>query len=180
MHKNKSFSELLKTPHQIVQGTYGLRPMSEKDRSCVKDLFDHLSSKSRYYRYYQYLNDLPEDLLNKIVQANRKDDFAIGAFLQHDNSEEKTLIGIVRYVEESIPGEAEFSISVRDDFQHEGVGSHLMEIIFRAAQENGYKKLHGYVMSDNHEMLTLMSNLGAECTRDPDDMTMMITTFTVK
>ena len=55
-----------------------------------------------------------------------------------------------------------------------------MEIIFRAAQENGYKKLHGYVMSDNHEMLTLMSNLGAECTRDPDDMTMMITTFTVK
>jgi len=77
-------------------------------------------------------------------------------------------------------GEAEFSISVRDDFQHEGVGSHLMEIIFRAAQENGYKKLHGYVMSDNHEMLTLMSNLGAECTRDPDDMTMMITTFTVK
>ena len=179
MHQNKTFSELLNTPHHIIQGTYELRALSENDRSCVIDLFNHLSSKSRYYRYYQYLNDLPEDLLNKIIQANKKDDLAIGAFLNHDNSSNKTLIGIARYVEESAIGEAEFSISVRDDFHHEGVGSTLMKIILEAAKENGYKIVHGYVMSDNHEMLTLMSHLGAQSTRDPDDATLMIVTFKV-
>jgi acetyltransferase len=157
-----------------------MRSLTENDRPYVIDLFDHLSSKSRYYRYYQYLNDLPESLLDKIIHANKENDFAMGAFLETPVTSQSTLIGIARYVEENAPGEAEFSISVRDDFHHEGVGSNLMRSMLQVAKENSYQNVHGYVMSDNHEMLTLMSHLGAKCQRDPEDATMMIVTFILK
>jgi len=68
---------------------------------------------------------------------------------------------------------------VRDDFQHEGIGSHLMSALLDTAKRNGYKTIHGYVLSNNHDMLMLMSHLGATCARDKNDGTTTITTFSI-
>lgn len=170
-------SPLLNADYEIEQGLYHMRPMQESDRPHVLDLFDHLSSKSRYFRYCQHLKNLPESLLERIICPHTRDDVAIGAFLVNEQHEDQTLIGIARYVQEGANTEAEFSLSVRDDFQHEGIGSHLMKAMLDTARRSGYKEVHGYVLSNNHEMLVLMSHLGAICARDKNDATTTITTF---
>ena len=172
-------SELLNTNYHVIQGDYHMRPLLESDRSHVLDLFDHLSAQSRYFRYCQSLKHLPESLLKRIISAHEKHDMAIGAFLLDSKGKDQTLIGIARYVEEGNDKEAEFSLSVRDDFQHEGIGSHLMKAMLDTAKRNGYKTIHGYVLSNNHDMLMLMSHLGATCSRDKNDGTTTITTFSI-
>lgn len=172
-------SPLLHSDYEVEQGIYHMRPMQESDRHHVLDLFDHLSNKSRYFRYCQHLKNLPESLLERIICAHTRDDVAIGAFLVNEQHHDQTLIGIARYVEEGTNTEAEFSLSVRDDFQHEGIGSHLMSAMLDTAKRNGYKTIHGYVLSNNHDMLMLMSHLGATCARDKNDGTTTITTFSI-
>ena len=164
----------------VPEGRYLQRLLLEEDRSHVLDLFDHLSQKSRYYRYAQQLVTLPETLLQRIISAHHRDDLAIGSFFYPAGDLPESLVGIARYVQEGDPINAEFSLSVRDDFQHRGIGSSLMKHLFEYAKINGFKELHGYVLADNHEMLSLMVHLGASVTHEADDLQTRVTTFVLE
>ena len=58
-------------------GEYQIRPINPHDRIAVLDLFDHLSLKSRYFRYAHAMANLPNDLLDQIIHATEIDDFAV-------------------------------------------------------------------------------------------------------
>ncbi len=161
----------------LPDGRYLQRLLMEEDRAHVLDLFDHLSAKSRYYRYAQQLKTLPESLLQRIISAHHRDDLAIGSFFYTKNDLQGSLVGIARYVQEGDSHCAEFSLSVRDDFHHRGIGSSLMKNLFEYAKSNGFTELHGYVLADNHEMLSLMAHLGATISTHPEDFSSRITTF---
>jgi acetyltransferase len=47
----------------------------------VLDLFEYLSTKSRYFRYAHAMSTLPEALLNEIIHANKPGDFALVAMI---------------------------------------------------------------------------------------------------
>lgn len=161
----------------VPEGRYLQRLLIEDDRDCVLDLFDHLSTKSRYYRYAQQLKTLPETLLQRIISAHHRDDLAIGSFFYENQCDEGVLVGIARYVQEGELQGAEFSLSVRDDFQHKGIGSSLMRNLIEYAKANGFKELNGYVLSDNHEMLLLMKHLGATIGGYENDPSTKLTSF---
>ncbi|MFZ4379301.1 MAG: GNAT family N-acetyltransferase [Polynucleobacter sp.] len=154
-------------------GEYQIRPINLSDRSAVLDLFDHLSSKSRYFRYAHAMSTLPNDLLNQIINATEVNDFALVAMVQNSGEPER-LVGISRYVRDAKGAKAEFSLSVSDDFHHEGIGSHLMQGILDCAKLNGLDEIYGYVLKENQDMLVLMRHLGYELHADADDPKMYI------
>jgi len=142
-----------------VIGQYEIRPISINDRTGVLDLFEHLSTKSRYFRYAHAMSTLPEALLNQIIHANKPSDFALVAMiLNSDHSQ--TLAGIVRFIQDPHGLEAEFSLSVRDDHHHEGIGSHLMQAILDCARLNGLSGIYGHINKKNEDMIFLMRHLG--------------------
>ena len=79
-------------------GEYEIRPMAINDREAVLDLFQHLSTQSRYFRYAHAMSTLPEQLLEQIISANQPDDFALGAYIKNAESSKWSLVGISRYV----------------------------------------------------------------------------------
>ena len=155
-------------------GEYEIRPMSCNDRNAVLDLFEHLSATSRYFRYAHAMSTLPELLLEQIIQSNHPDDFALGAYIKNPDAQGERLVGISRYVRDINSSRAEFSLSVSDDYHHEGIGSHLMQGILDCARLNGLSEIYGYVIKENHDMLVLMRHLGYELHTDEDDSKMYI------
>ena len=156
-------------------GEYQIRPITLNDHDAVLDLFDHLSLKSRYFRYAHAMSTLPNDLLNQIISATSVDDFALVAIVQIPGECDQ-LVGISRYVKDVDGLKAEFSLSVSDDFHHEGIGSHLMQGILDCARLNGLKEIYGFVIKENQDMLILMRHLGYELHTDEDDARMYIAT----
>ena len=151
-----------------VIGQYEIRPISLNNRTGVLDLFEHLSTKSRYFRYAHAMSTLPEALLNEIIHANKPSDFALVAMILNSDHTQ-TLAGISRYIQDAHGLEAEFSLSVSDYHHHEGIGSHLMRAILDCAQLNGLDAIYGYVNKKNVDMLFLMRHLGYTLGTSEDD-----------
>jgi acetyltransferase len=176
LRENKALeSSFISTWPLAHGGTYLIRPINLDDRSAVLDLFDHLSSKSRYFRYAHAMSTLPEDLLNQIIHASTPHDFALVAIVKTKNGLD-SLVGISRYVQDLNTTKGEFSLSVSDDYHHEGIGSHLMRGIIDCAKLNGMTEIYGYVVKENHDMLVLMRHLEFSLQTDEDDAKMYIAT----
>ena len=169
-------SSFIKKWSLVHGGEYEIRPISRDDRDAVLDLFQHLSSQSRYFRYAHAMSTLPETLLEQIISSSTPDDFALAAYIKKDISTPESLVGISRYVRDANSSTGEFSLSVSDDYHHEGIGSHLMQGILDCAKLNGLSEIYGYVIKENHDMLVLMRHLGYELHTDEDDAKMYIAT----
>ena len=176
IHENKALESSFITTWPLAHGgTYLIRPICVDDRSAVLDLFDHLSLKSRYFRYAHAMATLPESLLDQIIHASKADDFALVAIVKKDNGPD-SLVGISRYIQDPDTTIGEFSLSVSDDYHHEGIGSHLMRGILDCAKLNALTEIYGFVDKENHDMLALMRHLGYSLLTDEDDARMYIAT----
>lgn len=169
-------SSFIKKWALVHGGEYEIRPISSADHDAVLDLFEHLSLKSRYFRYAHAMSTLPEKLLNQIIHASTPDDFALAAYIKNEDEDNESLVGIARYVRDMNSSKGEFSLSVSDDYHHEGIGSHLMQAILDCATLNGLSEIYGYVLKKNHDMLILMRHLGYQLNVDEDDPKMYIAT----
>lgn len=177
VQENKALeSSFIATWPLVHGGEYQIRPIQISDRAAVLDLFDHLSLKSRYFRYAHAMSTLPEKLLDSIIHATTIDDFALVAIIQKENEPER-LVGISRYVRDGDSKKGEFSLSVSDDYHHEGIGSHLMRGLLDCAKLNGFEQVYGFVIKENHDMLVLMRHLGLRLETDEDDSKMYIAIY---
>jgi len=175
---NSSFIKIwpLLRDGQVI-GQYEIRTIEVSDRAGVLDLFEHLSAKSRYFRYAHAMSTLPEALLNKIIHSNKSSDFALVAMILNPDHTQ-TLAGISRYIQDNHKLEAEFSLSVSDDHHHEGIGSHLMQAILDCAQLNGLEAIYGHINKENVDMLALMRHLGYSLRTSEDDFQFCIARHT--
>lgn len=174
IQENKALESSFITTWPLVHGgSYEIRPIQVSDRAAVLDLFDHLSAKSRYFRYAHAMATLPERLLDSIIHATTIDDFALVAIIRKEGNPAR-LVGISRYVRDGDTKKAEFSLSVSDDYHHEGIGSHLMRGLLDCAKLNGLEEVYGLVLKENHDMLVLMRHLGLRLETDADDSKMYI------
>ena len=174
IEQNKALSSSFIAQWPLAHGgSYLIRPISPIDRDAVLDLFNHLSPKSRYFRYAHAISTLPEDLLEQIIHATSEDDFALVAIIEGDNEPDR-LVGISRYIRDKTSSKGEFSLSVSDDYHHEGIGTQLMRGILDCAKLNGLSELYGYVSKENQEMFVLMRHLEFSLASDVDDPKMYI------
>jgi acetyltransferase len=64
------------------------------------------------------------------------------------------------------PESAEFAVTVIDEYQNRGLGKLLLDMLIRAARDNGIMTLVGYVLEDNEPMLSLLRHYGCSLSRD--------------
>jgi acetyltransferase len=77
------------------------------------------------------------------------------------NAENKPeIIGVSRYYMNPQTRSGEFAVIVRDAYQGQGLGQHLMERLIAVARERGVRKLAGHELRENAGMLALANALG--------------------
>ena len=144
-----------------------MRPIKPEDSSLLLDLFDALSPRTRYYRFFSPLNVLPQDMLIRFTKIDYNRDMALVAIDLADTKEK--ILAVARFI--SIPdlSEAEFAVMVRDEWQGKGIGRVLLENLIMIAKEKKIESMSGYVLAENTHMLSLAGQLGFSLTRIPEE-----------
>ncbi len=144
-----------------------IRPIRPEDAESEQNFVRELSAKARQMRFMHSLKELTPAMLAQFTQIDYSREMALLAVTQE--SGEAVQQGVARYVTNPDETSCEFAIVVSDKRQHQGLGTRLLTALMDAARDHGLAMMEGTVLAENRAMLELMTDLGFQKTRAPDD-----------
>lgn len=137
-----------------------IRPVEPEDKHLLEIGFEHLSDRSRYFRFLHPVAKISERELKNFATHADQDHVAYGVLdLSADQPEP---IAIARYIR--VPGKsdtAEFAVTVVDSHQGRGLGSLLFGTLAAFAVTNGVGIFICVVHIENTPMIKMLRELGA-------------------
>jgi RimJ/RimL family protein N-acetyltransferase len=132
---------------------------------------EKLSSPSKHYLFLGGISRLSNDALWRLCDPDYAHDMAYVALaLEGKDKEPQTQVGVCRYAGANSVKGAEISVAVADDWQHQGLGTLLLQQLIGYARSHGVKRLYSIDSLGNHRMRKLARDLGFSEHRDPDDL----------
>lgn len=154
-------SDTLRTVHHVMLRdgtTIHLRLLQPADMEKLREGFNRLSRQSKLCRFLSSPGKLTENQLRYLTEIDQVHHLAWCAYIHGDDGEEAG-IGVARYVRlEESPREAEFAVTVADEYQNRGVGGALLDRLIESAREKGVRKFTGFVLRDNAAMLHILES----------------------
>lgn len=136
-------------------GTVHVRPIRSDDGPRVAALHERLSNESRYLRFFSPMPHLAPRLLDRFVNVDYVDRFALVAQLGDE------VIAVARYDaldEDRSQGEVAFTVD--DAHQGRGVASLLLEHLGAVAQDRGLTRFVADTLPNNSRMLAVFRSAG--------------------
>jgi len=144
-----------------------LRPIKHDDEELWGELYNSLSSLTKYYRFFTDHPSPPTpELLEKYVYIDYVHDFALVA-LATENERER-MVGVARYVLDPPPDSAEIAVAVADDWQLRGLGTKMLMQLLQIMIKRKIKSVHGDIFLENRKMMQLMHESGFKLTKKED------------
>lgn len=140
-----------------------MRPIRQEDGPLLLDLFNSLTHKTRYYRFFSPIKELSQEMLKKFTHIDYNSDMALAAIDVSETGER--VLAVARFMSKPGESETEFAVVVRDEWQGKGVGRVLLENLIMFAKEKKFLSMGGYVLAENTHMLSLARQLGFSLTR---------------
>jgi acetyltransferase len=153
---------------QLADGTnVTIRPIRPEDAEIEQSFVRRLSPQAKYFRFMQALNELTPEMLVRFTQLDYNRELALIAVQERAEKEQE--LAVARYVMNPDGKSCEFALVVADEWQHRGIGSHLMTQLMDAAQERGFSSMEGEILGDNSKMLDLVKSLGFQLQNSAED-----------
>jgi len=135
-----------------------VRPIRPEDAPLLIELFESLSPRSVYRRFFTPMKRLPHSMLARFTQIDYDRHIALVALPESETKE--TMLGVARVIIGRSLKEAEFSIVVSDPWQGKGIGAALLQRCLSIAKERGIETVMGTVLAENTQMLALGKKMG--------------------
>ncbi len=135
-----------------------VRPIRPEDAPLLVGLFESLSPRSVYMRFFSPMKQLPHSMLAVFTQIDYDRHIALVALSESKSKEE--MLGVARIILERNLKEAEFSVVVGDQWQGKGIGAALLQRCLSIADDKGLEKVTGVVLAENTQMLALGKKMG--------------------
>ena len=140
----------------LKDGAAVLRLVLPSDKDLLVHGMEHLSARSRYYRFFAAKKILSQKDLCYFTEIDGLNHFAIGALRQTEKEDDQGL-GVARFIRFTERSDAaEFAITVIDEIQGKGLGHILLLRLVAAARERGILTFHADVLADNKPMISLL------------------------
>ena len=144
-----------------------LRPMKHSDEELWLELYNSLSSMSKYYRFFTTRPSPPTpEMIDKYVHIDYVNNFALVALVTEDDRER--MVGVARYVLDPPPDSAEIAVTVADDWQLRGLGTKMLMHLLQIMIKRKVKWVHGDIFLENRKMMQLMRESGFKLTKKED------------
>jgi acetyltransferase len=148
-----------------------IRPIRPEDEPLMVDFHQKLSDRSVYLRYFQPL---------KLTQRTAHERLTRICFIDYDRemalvAERKKedggceIIAVGRLSKLHGTDEAEIAVLVRDEFQHQGLGTELVDRLMRVARDEKLKYVSSTMLSINREMRAICNRLGFRLHADMEE-----------
>ena len=135
-----------------------IRPIRPEDAPLLEALFESLSPRSIYTRFFTPLKRMDHRMLARFTQIDYDREIALVAISESD-AEEK-ILGVARVILERNLRQAEFSVVVTDRWQGRGISAELLKRCISIARERKVENIYGMVLAENTQMLKLGRKLG--------------------
>jgi acetyltransferase len=139
-----------------------IRPIRPEDEPELIKFHERLSDRTVYMRYFQPLKltqRTAHERLTRICFIDYDREMALVAHLQKPGEEDE-IIGVGRLSKLHGKSEAEVAVLVRDDFQHQGLGTELVRRLMLIAKEEKLQYVHSTMLGINREMRAICNRLG--------------------
>lgn len=149
-----------------------VRPLTEDDAVAERDFLESLSPESRRFRFLGQIGHPTEEMIYRLTHVESPRDVAFAAIATVDGRE--LIVGVSRYGGSADGSECEAAVTVRDDWQHRGVGTLLLAHLLQVAKGRGIKRMWSIDSAANTRMDELARYFGFERRADPRDATQVI------
>jgi GNAT superfamily N-acetyltransferase len=151
-----------------------IRPLTEGDVGIERDFIMRLSPQSRHFRFLSSFAAPSKQLLERLTKLDEATEAAFVALAVESGVERE--VGVARMSAVG-DGRAEFAVTVRDDWQHKGLGTLLTKHVIEAARQRGLNALYSVDASENGPMNGFAKTLGFWSDVNPQDATEVIHTL---
>ncbi len=128
-------------------GDVFIRPIRPDDAPLLLELFESLSPRSIYNRFFSLLKSLSHNMLARFTQIDYDREIALVALCKTETNEK--ILGVARVINEIDQKHAEFSVLVGDPWQGKGIGAELLQRCLSIAKERNLETVYGQVLSEN-------------------------------
>ncbi len=132
-----------------------IRPLHACEADTIRELYAHLSPRTRYLRFLSPIPTLPDSVLRLLLDVDQERRMALVA-QQADGPGEVVGLGSFGAVDDD---SAEVGLVVRDDWQRQGVGTELAARVLQAAEDRGFHRFIALMSSDNEPMRKILRRI---------------------
>ena len=132
-----------------------IRPFRCWESDTVRELYSHLSPRSRYLRFLCSMPVLPEPVLKALTCMDDRRCLALLAELEHPAGADVVALGNLGAIDD---GTAELAVVVRDDYQRQGIGTALASKLLQAGEARGFKRFAAHVLWENSFVVRRLLN----------------------
>ena len=135
-----------------------VRPIRSSDEDHIKAMFYQFSEQTKYLRYHGTLKSLPHNKLQ--VFCNVDYDTEMALVVVRGKADHEEIIGVGRYM--TVPGRraAEMAFVVSDQWQRNGIGTHLFHRLLEIGKQAGIRQFDADVLPENSGMLKIFHRSG--------------------
>ena len=149
-----------------------VRPLGAADAAAERAFLESLSPESKRFRFLGQIGHPSEEMIHRLTHVESPREIAFAAIARIDDRE--LLVGVSRYGCSADGSECECAVTVRDDWQHRGVGTLLLAHLLQVAKARGIKRMWSIDSASNARMDELARYFGFERRPDPYDATQVI------
>lgn len=146
---------------------YVIRPIRPEDREYLVLGLGRMSLETRYNRFHNARTEFTERELDFLVHCDGKNHLALVAMPLDDDGQECDGVGVTRFYRDSDDPEwGEVAIVIIDEWQGQGVGSHLLKALAEACIRAGVVGWRANIKPDNERAIHLFSEAGVVIERE--------------
>ena len=134
------------------------RPVKASDERLFQEYLYHLSERSVYLRFFHVRKDFPHELAQELVAVDYEENLGLVGTL--GTSDTSPIVAAGHWMLDCNENMAEVAFSVADDYQHRGIGTHLLRFLVRVAREQGIRGFKATVMLANRAMISVFQKSG--------------------
>jgi acetyltransferase len=144
-----------------------IRPIRPEDAELTQGFVRGLSEETKYFRYMDAVRELSPAMLVRLTQIDYSREMALLAVTEVEGKEVE--LGVARYAINPDGESCEFALVVNDQWQKQGIGHKLMDVLMDVARAKGMRFMEGEVLKTNRRMLKLSESLGFRIEAHPED-----------
>jgi len=134
------------------------RHVSPDDAERIAEAIRTASPETMLHRFFSPIRTVPLPALRNLLRIDQLTDLCLLGELERAG--DARIICGARYVRKAAGSEmAEIAVTVHDDFQRRGLGSHLLRQLASLAESSGITQFEGIILPSNVGMLRLIETL---------------------